>query len=189
MEAAAKHLTPVALELGGKSPVIIDETADIKEAARKIAWGKFFNAGQTCLAPDYVLVPEKLKVSFLRELTENIKRFYGDDPERSKDFARIINQGHFIRLKKLLKSGETVTGGSHNQKDLYIAPTVLEGVSPEDPVMKEEIFGPILPVMTYSDEEEVVTFIRQKPKPLALYIFSKRSKNQKWFLNRIQSGE
>ncbi len=188
MEAAAHHLTPVTLELGGKSPVIIDETADLKTAVRKIAWGKFFNAGQTCLAPDYVLLPEQMREPFLDEIKKTVQEFYGDRPEESPDFARIINQDHFIRLKNLLSSGTTMTGGSYNQDKLYIAPTILDGVTFEDPVMKEEIFGPILPVLTYSDREEAVQKVKRLPKPLALYIFSSKKWAQKWFLDRIESG-
>jgi len=188
MEAAAKHLTPLTLELGGKSPVIVDETADIKDAAQKIAWGKFFNAGQTCLAPDYLLVHEKQKEPLLKELKTIIHRFYGDKAKNSPDFARIINQEHFIRLKNLLKNGTPVIGGKFLQQELFIEPTILDAVSPEDPVMQEEIFGPILPILTWSEKEEVLKNIKNLPKPLALYIFSKKKKNQNWFLDRIQSG-
>src|SRR5690606_13583579 len=145
--AAARHLTPVTLELGGKSPCIVDDDVDLELTARRIAWGKFLNCGQTCVAPDYILVHASREQELVDQLVRAVRRFYGDDPQRSPDLARIVNEQHVDRLAKLLESGTAVIGGQVDRADRYVAPTILRGVSPDSPVMQEEIFGPILPVL------------------------------------------
>lgn len=172
MTAAAQHLTPVTLELGGKSPCIVDRDVDIEVAGRRIALGKFMNAGQTCLAPDYVLVHQEREDDLLAQLTASIEKFYQGDAKASPDFGRIINERHHERLRALLDSGTIVTGGDYDRDDLYIAPTVLREVSPESQVMQDEIFGPILPVLTVESVDEAIAFVNMRDKPLALYIFS-----------------
>ena len=174
MEAASRHLTPVTLELGGKSPCVVDRDVDVKIAARRIAWGKFMNAGQTCVAPDFLLVHHSMKDDLVREISCSIKDFYGDDPRKSPDYARIISDRHFKRLTALLGGGRIAAGGEAVQEERYIAPTVLEGISWESAIMEEEIFGPLLPVLTYETVEEVIGRLRERPKPLALYVFSRR---------------
>ena len=188
MEAAAKHLTPVTLELGGKSPCIVDTTANIDRAARRIVFGKFYNAGQTCLAPDYVLVDDRVHDQLVNAMTAAIREFYGDDPKQSKDFGRIVNQRHHARLVKLLSSGETVVGGEIDAAERYIAPTILRNVQPNDSVMQQEIFGPILPVISVPDVDAAISFVARRPKPLALYIFSNDKKQQERILERTSSG-
>ena len=176
MEAAAKHLTPVILELGGKSPCIVDETADLDTAARRIVWGKFFNAGQTCIAPDYLLVVEKQKDALLQRLEATIEAFFGEDPQKSADYGRIINVRHYHRLMGLIEADreKVVAGGDGDIETRYISPTILSDVSPDAPVMQEEIFGPILPLLPVADIDEAIAFVLDRPKPLALYIFSER---------------
>jgi aldehyde dehydrogenase (NAD+) len=184
MEAAAKQLTPVTLELGGKSPTIIDDSADLSSAALKICWGKFINAGQTCVAPDYVFVPEHRLKECLEQFKLAIGSLYGDTEEarqQSPDFCRIINQKHYNRLKKLLLEttglgSKLEIGGKFNDATLYLSPTVLSQVQLDSPIMQTEIFGPLLPILTYRSLSEVYRFIRLQPKPLALYIFSKNRK-------------
>ena len=188
MSAAAKQLTPVTLELGGKSPCIVDADTHLEYTARRIVWGKFLNAGQTCVAPDYLLVDRKIKKDLLEHLKEIIQEFYGATPETSPDYARIINQHHFQRLCELLKTGEIVVGGDTNPSDYYIAPTVIDGVSPEEGVMQEEIFGPILPVIEYTNLSEAIAFVNAKPKPLALYFFSNNKQHQNQVLQETASG-
>lgn len=188
MAAAAKHLTPVTLELGGKSPCIVDTDINIEHTARRIAWGKFFNAGQTCIAPDYLLVDQKIKENLLTELAKCLKEFYGEHPETSPDYARIISQRHFERLVNFLKDGEIRIGGETNPESLYIAPTVLNNISWEDTIMQEEIFGPILPVIEYSDITEAIACINSRPKPLALYLFSQNKNLQHRVLQETSSG-
>ncbi len=175
MAAAAKHLTPVTLELGGKSPVIVTADADLDIAARRIAWGKFVNAGQTCVAPDYVLVEEAAEQPLLDALARTVRDFYGDTPESSKDLARIVSAKQFERIARLLDGGgydATVCGGERNAITRYIAPTVLAGVKPDAPIMQEEIFGPVLPVLAVADVDEAIRFVNDRDKPLALYVFS-----------------
>lgn len=172
MEKAAKQLTPLTLELGGKSPAIVHSDADVTAAARRIAWGKFMNAGQTCVAPDYVYVHNNLKQSLMNKMGEEITDFYGSKPKESSDYARIINRKHFHRLKEYLDNGTIVTGGQTDEKELFIAPTILEDVGWEDEVMQEEIFGPVLPVMSYENLNETLAVIRDKPTPLSLYVFT-----------------
>jgi acyl-CoA reductase-like NAD-dependent aldehyde dehydrogenase len=188
MSAAAKQLTPVTLELGGKSPCIVDADTHLEYTARRIVWGKFLNAGQTCVAPDYLLVDRKIKKDLLEHLKQIIQEFYGATPETSPDYARIINQHHFQRLCELLKTGEIVVGGDTNPSDYYIAPTVIDGVSPEEGVMQEEIFGPILPVIEYTNLSEAIAFVNAKPKPLALYFFSNNKQHQNQVLQETASG-
>ncbi len=172
MAAAAKHLTPVTLELGGKSPCIVDASAKLGVAARRIAFGKFSNAGQTCLAPDYVLVHRDLVDDFVSAMADTIRDFYGPNPQQSEHYARVVNGQHHARLVSLLNDGEAVVGGEHDAADLYVAPTLLRGVDPSSPVMQEEIFGPILPVLEIEDADEAIQFVNERGKPLALYVFA-----------------
>lgn len=188
MEAAAKHLTPVTLELGGKSPCIVTEDVNIEVAAKRIVWGKFVNAGQTCIAPDYLLVQQGVKSQLLAALQGAIIEFYGHEPANSPDYGRIVNDGHLQRLQGLLKSGEIIVGGDINPAARYISPTVIDNVSLEAGVMQEEIFGPILPVMTYGELSEAIDLINRLPKPLALYIFSQNSSHQEQILRETSSG-
>jgi aldehyde dehydrogenase (NAD+) len=188
MEAAAKHLTPVTLELGGKSPCIIDTDINLEHTAKRIIWGKFINAGQTCIAPDYLLVDAKIKPNLVNALQKCLKEFYGENPAKSPDYARIIHQKHFDRLAYLLKCGKVIIGGETNREELYIAPTLLENVSLEDAVMQEEIFGPILPIIEYTDINEAITLINSRPKPLALYLFSQNKNLQNRILQETSSG-
>ena len=188
MEAAAKHLTPVTLELGGKSPCYVDSDVDLDVAAKRIVWGKFFNAGQTCVAPDYVLAHSDIERKLLDRIRDTLRAFYGTNPKESRDFARIVNDRHFRRLSALLADGEVVAGGEADADTRYIAPTVLRGVSPDAKVMEDEIFGPILPVLTVSGVEEAVRFINARPKPLALYVFSRDAGSVRRIVDRTSSG-
>lgn len=171
MAAAAKNLTPVVLELGGKSPCIIDKDADVEVAAKRVAWGKSLNAGQTCIAPDYLMLHKKIKDKFLSELEKAFRELLGDDPQKSEHFVRIVNDAAFERLKGYLADGEVVFGGKTDKSERYFSPTVLDHVSPDSPVMQEEIFGPIFPVQTFSSLDEVIWFVSMREKPLALYYF------------------
>lgn len=188
MEAAAKQLTPVTLELGGKNPCIVDHDVHVEHTARRIVWGKFFNAGQTCMTTDYLLVDRIIKKKLLLSIKKTIKEFYGDDSSKSSDYARIINEKHFERLSGLLKEGEIIIGGDTNSADRYIAPTVIDNVSPEHEIMKEEIFGPILPVIEYEKLDDAISFVNERPKPLALFFFSKDKKKQDRVLRETSSG-
>jgi acyl-CoA reductase-like NAD-dependent aldehyde dehydrogenase len=188
MAAAARHLTPVTLELGGKNPCIVDASAGLDRAARRIAWGKFVNAGQTCIAPDFVLADKSIKPALLARLTAAIESFYGADPKTSPDFGRIVNDHHFERLVALLGDGNIVSGGKTDAAQRYIAPTIIEGVSWGHAIMQEEIFGPILPVLDFDDLETVLTGLEVKPKPLALYFFSEDRERQEQVLRRLSSG-
>lgn len=188
MEAAARHLTPVTLELGGKSPCIVERGVPLEITARRITWGKFINAGQSCVAPDYVLVQKGAKERLLEHLKRSIGEFYGEDPSKSPDYARIINEKHFRRLRSLLEEGSIVTGGDTNLEDRYIAPTIIDQVQLNSRVMQEEIFGPILPVLDYEDLAEAISIVNGRPKPLALYLFSTDSKNQQRILKETSSG-
>lgn len=173
-EAAARKLIPVTLELGGKSPVIVDDTANIKVASERISFGKFTNAGQTCVAPDYILVQRKVKNDLIRALKKTITEFYGENIEKSPDFGRIVNQKHFNRLNDLIQihKDNVVFGGNSSKEDLYIEPTLLDNITNDNKIMKEEIFGPILPIITYDNFDEVLEIIQSKSKPLSLYLFS-----------------
>jgi acyl-CoA reductase-like NAD-dependent aldehyde dehydrogenase len=191
MAAAAKNLTPVTLELGGKSPCIVDNDVNLEVAAKRITWGKFINAGQTCIAPDYLLVQRAIKSDLLAAIQKNLLEFFGENPEQSPDYCRIINQKHFNRLMELLKSGKIVNGAIVNLPNpatRYIPPTILDDVSPSSPVMQEEIFGPILPVIVYDSLEEAIAFVNQRPKPLALYFFSRNQQHQNQVLQATSSG-
>jgi len=188
MTAAAKHLTPVTLELGGKSPCIIAADSDLALAARRVAWGKFLNAGQTCIAPDYVMVDETVAQKFIAEMKSAIEAFFGKDPKKSPDYPRIISQRHFDRVSGLISGGTAATGGESDRDSRYIAPTLLTDVHPDAEVMREEIFGPVLPVMTYSVLDEAISFITSRPKPLALYVFSGSSDIQNEVIERTSSG-
>ena len=188
MAAAAKHLTPVTLELGGKTPCIVDAKTHLEYTARRIVWGKFMNAGQTCVAPDYLLVDRKIKKDLLEQIKKCISEFYGENPEKSPDYARIINQKHFNRLCKFLDNGEIVIGGDTNPSERYIAPTLIAGVGWQDAVMQEEIFGPILPVIEYTELTEAIALVNAKPKPLALYFFSTDKQKQQRVLHQTSSG-
>ena len=196
MKAASKHLTSVTLELGGKSPCIIDETANVGVAAERIAWGKLLNNGQTCIAPDYVLVHESKKEAFLNAYQAWVEKSYNSDQKGIKAspyYTRIINEKNFHRVKSLIddavdKGAQLIGSGETDADDKFIAPCLLDQVTTEMTVMQEEIFGPVLPVVTYRDLSEVPAFIQQLPKPLALYIMSKSRKNQEYLLNNTTAG-
>ncbi|NP_001315147.1 aldehyde dehydrogenase family 3 member A2b isoform X1 [Danio rerio] len=176
MEAAAKHLTPTTLELGGKSPCYIDKDCDLTIACRRIAWGKYSNCGQTCIAPDYILCDPSIQDRVIEEIKKNIKEFYTENPQKCPDYGRIINQRHFKRLMSLMEGSSIAVSGEHNEAECYIAPTVLRDVKPDAKVMQEEIFGPLLPIVTVNSVDEAIKFINQRDKPLALYIFSSDKK-------------
>ena len=188
MMAAAQHLTPVTLELGGKSPCIVDHDIQLEYTARRIVWGKFLNAGQTCIAPDYLLVDQRIKPALMAAMQQAIREFYGDDPAQSPDYARIVNDRHFGRLSQLLSDGKPITGGVTDPTQRYIAPTILDQVAPDAAVMQEEIFGPILPVLEYSDVSEAIALIKARPKPLALYLFTRSAAIQERVLAQTSSG-
>lgn len=188
MKAAAEHLTPVTLELGGKSPAIVCADASIAQAARRIAWGKFLNAGQTCVAPDFVLVQREVRDEFLAALMKSISDFYGFDPSLSKDYGRIVNARHFDRLVNYLGQGKIVHGGDHDPKERFLAPTILTGLSEDDSVMQEEIFGPILPVVEFDKVDDALAALRQRPTPLALYIFTRDRATVARVLAETRSG-
>ncbi|MEY8021725.1 aldehyde dehydrogenase [Muriicola sp. SD30] len=187
-ESAASQLTPVTLELGGKSPCVVDETAVPAQAARRIVWGKFLNAGQTCIAPDYILVHTQMKEQLLEELIKSIKSFFGENPEESKDLARIISPAHFERLKGLLSNEKILFGGAHNCADRFISPTLVDEPSKGSKIMQEEIFGPILPIISYQNESELEAWIHAGGKPLAAYLFSRRKSFQKKFVREFSFG-
>jgi len=188
MEAAAKNLTPVTLELGGKSPCIVHEDANLKIAAKRIAWGKFVNAGQTCVAPDYLYLHKAVKAPFLQLLKEAIIELYSDHSLENPNFTRIVSERHFQRLCSFLNNGEIFIGGNTNSEKLMMEPTVLNGITWEHPVMQDEIFGPILPVLEYDTLDEVIEGIDNHPKPLALYLFTENANVQENVLNRITFG-
>jgi len=188
MEEAAKHLTPVTLELGGKSPCIVTKEANVKMAAKRIAWGKLINAGQTCVAPDYVLVEKKVKDVFLKELADEIKKQYSVDAMHNKDFCGIINSGNMERLVSYLSEGTVYYGGRYDLVARRFEPTILTDVKDEAMVMKDEIFGPILPILEFDDLEEVVEEIKMKAKPLGLYVFSESKKEVGYVIKNISAG-
>ncbi len=187
-EAAAKHLTPVTLELGGKSPTIVHEDANIEEAAKRIARGKFANAGQTCVAPDYILVQRNVKDELLANLKQVVTNTYGEDVSQNLDFPHVVSEKHFDRLNSFLTNGDIVFGGKTDRSRLFIEPTVLDNISWEDNVMQDEIFGPILPVIVYDEISEVIEAIVKRPKPLALYLFSEDEAIQDHILNSVSFG-
>jgi aldehyde dehydrogenase (NAD+) len=188
MEAASKHLTPVTLELGGKSPCIVHEDANLKLAAKRIAWGKYINAGQTCVAPDYLYVHKRVKDEFLRLFKESILELYGMNPIQKGDFTRIVSERHFQRLTSFLKDGTIYYGGEHDLNKLMIEPTVLVDVLWDDEVMQDEIFGPILPVLEFDDLSSMVNKIKSRAKPLALYTFSNSQDVQNYILTNVSFG-
>jgi aldehyde dehydrogenase (NAD+) len=188
MEAAAKNLTPVTLELGGKSPCIVHEDANLETAARRIAWGKFVNAGQTCIAPDYVLVHESQEEALVEALERSVRDFYGDDPKATPDYARIVNHRHHERLSTLMKDGKPAFGGKLDAEQRYVAPTALRDVSPDSRIMQEEIFGPILPILSVKSIDEAIDFVNEREKPLALYLFTSSSAIEDEVLARTSSG-
>ncbi len=188
MKAAAENLTPVTLELGGKSPCIVLPDAHLKMAAKRIAWGKFLNAGQTCIAPDYVLVHRKIKEDFLQKLIHEIEKNIGPDPLKSEAYVRIINERNFNRLISLLDPSKIYYGGKNIASERYIAPTILTEVAWEDPIMQDEIFGPLLPVIEYDDIEEVLRKLQTLPQPLALYLFTSSKKLQKEVIQKLKFG-
>jgi aldehyde dehydrogenase (NAD+) len=187
-KAAAENLTPVTLELGGKNPCIIDETANLKLAAKRIVWGKFINAGQTCIAPDYILIQKNMKVNFISFLIEEIIKSYGKKPDKSPDFARIINTKNFIRLDSMIEREKVIFGGETDANKLFISPTLIEEPGLDSPVMKEEIFGPILPILTYETEAEIHNVISNYEKPLAFYIFSENHSFAKKLISEYSFG-
>lgn len=188
MQKAAVHLTPVSLELGGKNPCVVAADAKLDFAAKRIAWGKLINSGQTCVSPDYILVDRKVKDQFLMLLTKEIRHFYGENPEVSNDFARVISAESVNRLSSYLTSGEIVLGGKFDSSSCYMEPTILKNVQPDDPVMKDEIFGPVFPVIDFEQFEDVYAIIEKNAKPLGAYIFSTSRKRIRDFLLRTQSG-
>ncbi|MCC6287349.1 MAG: aldehyde dehydrogenase family protein [Chitinophagaceae bacterium] len=185
---AAEKLIPVTLELGGKSPAIVEEDADITIAAKRIVLGKFINAGQTCIAPDYVLVHENVKENFLQALSDNIKKFWGEHPKQSADYGRIISQKRFEKICSYLNEGEIFTGGEIDSKELFIAPTILVNISADATIMHEEIFGPVLPVIPYSTTQEAVKIVKYNDNPLALYLFTRSNKIEQSWINTISFG-
>ncbi|XP_044142126.1 aldehyde dehydrogenase family 3 member A2 isoform X1 [Bufo gargarizans] len=188
MSAAAKFLTPVTLELGGKSPCYIDKDCDIDIASRRITWGKFVNCGQTCIAPDYILCDKSVQGKLIEKIKETLKEYYGDNPKESPDYERIINKRHFKRILGLLDGEKVAIGGEHDESTCYIAPTVLTDVKPEAKIMQEEIFGPLLPIINVNDVDEAIQFINRGEKPLALYAFSNNKKIIKKIISQTSSG-
>ncbi|WP_445491967.1 aldehyde dehydrogenase [Niallia sp. 03133] len=189
MEAAAQNLTPVTLELGGKSPTFVDESANIPFAAQRIIWGKTLNAGQTCIAPDYLVVHESIKERLIAEMKKTLHAFYGHSIENSKDFGKIVNDKHFNRLQQLIgqEQENIITGGNSNYKTRYIEPTLLHAAW-NSPSMEEELFGPILPIITYTDLDDAIACVKKRPKPLALYIFTTNREAENHLVSNISSG-
>ena len=188
MEKASAHLTPVTLELGGKSPCIIDEHANLKLAARRLVFGKYLNCGQTCVAPDYALVHSRVREQLLTYIKKEIVRMYGEHPLENPDYGKIINRKHFDRILGLIDRDKLAWGGKSSPESLQIEPTVLDSVEPGDPVMQEEIFGPVLPILTVDSMEEALAFVNSRPKPLALYIFTQDKQVERMFLKRASFG-
>jgi aldehyde dehydrogenase (NAD+) len=187
-QLAAKDLIPVTLELGGKGPCIVEKDADLKVAAKRIAVGKFTNAGQICISPDYLLVHADVKDKLIEYIKEAAIKFYGEDPARTYGYGKIINEKRFDRLVSYLTQGKIVFGGQHNRSELFIAPTIIEEVSLDSAIMQEEIFGPILPVFTFTREEEAMSLINRHPNPLTFYIFTGSSAKEKEWIERVQFG-
>jgi aldehyde dehydrogenase (NAD+) len=188
MQAAAKQMVPVTLELGGKSPCIVDETAPLSLTARRIIWGKLLNAGQTCIAPDYLLVHEKVKERLLDALKEAIQKAYGPDARKSPDYPRIITPANVERLAVLIRDAKVVYGGAFDANERYFEPTLLDEVTPDMPVMQQEIFGPVLPVLTFRETDEIVRLVNSRPRPLALYVFSQNKAFRKKIVEEIPAG-
>jgi acyl-CoA reductase-like NAD-dependent aldehyde dehydrogenase len=188
MESAARQLTPVTLELGGKNPCIVDADVDLDVAARRIAWGKFFNAGQSCVAVDYLLVDRAVKGALLDRIAAAVRSFYGEDPRTSPDFGRIIDEGHFDRILSHLRAGRVVLGGQSDRAERYVAPTILDGVSIDELLRQEEVFGPVLPVLEFADVAEAIATVNALPPPLALYVFSRSERFQERVLRETVAG-
>ncbi|WP_337841702.1 aldehyde dehydrogenase family protein [Rheinheimera sp.] len=188
MRAAAEHLTPVTLELGGKSPVYVDASANIPLTAQRLAWGKWLNAGQTCIAPDYVLVHKDVEAQLIEALQQQIKQMFGDDPQQSPDYGRIVNSRHMQRILGYLQHQPQVLGGKTDETDRYIEPTLVLEPAVDSPLMQQEIFGPVLPILKVSHYEQALEFIRRREKPLAAYLFSADSQQQQQWVDRISSG-
>lgn len=188
MEKASAHLTPVTLELGGKSPCIIERTADLKTAARRLVFGKYLNCGQTCVAPDYVLVEQEVKEKLIVYIKKEIEKQYGRHPLQNPSYGKLINRKHFDRVLKLIDREKLVYGGEYDADTLRIAPAVLDNVTEEDAVMQEEIFGPVLPILTVASMEEACRFVKARPRPLALYLFTGDRKTEARILSRISFG-
>ncbi|WP_212001389.1 aldehyde dehydrogenase [Chitinophaga sp. HK235] len=188
MEMAVPHLTPVTLELGGKSPCVVDDKVNIKVAAKRIIWAKFWNAGQTCVAPDYLLVHHRVKEEMVDAMKEAIVDFFGQNPASSEDYARMINSRRFDTVAAYLKEGHILHGGQTDRDKLYIAPTLLDDVEWDDPVMQEEIFGPVLPILTFEELPQAIQAIKKNPYPLALYVFTKSKKTEKALIEQVRFG-
>ena len=193
MKAAADNLASVTLELGGKSPTIIDQNCDIKSAAKRVVWSKFLNNGQVCIAPDYLLINKKIKEKFIKEITSSIKKLYSKNAIKSDSYCRIVNKKHFLRLINLLNDSKKlgskiIYGGDINEKENYIGPTLIDNINEDSKIYKEEIFGPLFPIFEFNEIDEVINFINKNEKPLALYIFSNNKKNINKVLNNTSSG-
>ena len=188
MEKAARYLTPVTLELGGKSPCIVDRTANLKMAAKRLVFGKYLNSGQTCVAPDYLLVQEGAKEEFLVYVRHYIREMFGEAPLKNPDYPRMINEKHYHRVMGLLRDEKAEIGGYGDEKRLQIAPTVLTGITEKSPVMQEEIFGPVLPVLTFKEIQEALQFVKEREKPLALYLFTRDKKTERKVLGNLSFG-
>lgn len=188
LEKAAKNLTPVTLELGGKSPCIVDETANLKLAAKRLVFGKYLNSGQTCVAPDYLFVQEDVKEQFIGYLKYWIDKMFGVEPLKNQDYPRIINEKHYNRIMKLIEGETVIKGGYGNKERLFIAPTILDNIMETSPIMQEEIFGPVLPVLTYKDLKEAEDFIKKGEKPLALYLFTSSLETEQKILQELSFG-
>ncbi|MCA0347793.1 MAG: aldehyde dehydrogenase [Bacteroidetes bacterium] len=187
-KAAAEHVTPITLELGGKNPCIIDEKANLRLAAKRIVWGKFINAGQTCIAPDYLIVHKKVKIEFIKNLKEEITLAYGENPEISSDYCSIINEKNWLRITKMMEGQKVIFGGKSNKKGFFISPTIIDEPSLESLVMREEIFGPILPIIGYEAENDLEQLIQNYEKPLALYVFSTNTCFNKKIIQKFSFG-
>ena len=188
MKAASKNLTPVTLELGGKTPCIVDKEINLEIAAKRIVWGKFFNSGQTCIAPDYILADKKITNNLIKYLIREIKNFYTASPQTSKDYSRIINEKHFNRIISYIDKNKVIFGGDYDKNDLYIAPTIIKNVTFKDKIMQEEIFGPLLPIIEYDTINEAIKLINDKEKPLAIYLFSNDKNIQNKVIRQTSSG-
>ena len=187
-QAAAKHLTPMALELGGKSPCIVDQSADIERSVGLICWGKLLNAGQTCTSPDFILVHKDVKETLIEALKKQIKTFYGEDIKNNPDFGRIVNQRHFARLQGLMNDGKIVFGGETDESQRYISPTIIDEITWDSPIMQEEIFGPLMPILTFENIKEVVKELSKREKPLALYLFTTDKASEDLIINNVSYG-
>lgn len=187
-KAAAEHLTPTVLELGGKSPCIVDKSADVERSVGSICWGKFINSGQTCTAPDYIWVHKEVKEPLIEALKKQIKAFYGEDIKNNPDFGRIINRRHFDRLLGLMKEGRIVYGGETDERQNFISPTIIDDITWESKIMQEEIFGPLLPIMAFENLEEVVDTLSKREKPLALYLYTTDKASEERIINNVSFG-